>query len=419
MIKKSLESADQTTSIYSDIFPEMAISLRFFIERLYFVLAENKTEQVFFLSREGQLLMRMFELFQAQKGKVATSHYLKVSRRSTLLASLAPLECESFLTLFRQYRRISLYEFLSSLALESYCGQFENELGLSSNESHERLDDFPTSHLFAKLKALPSFSAIYEKERTDRRDAFVEYLSNLSGGKLPSRVIIVDVGWKGTIQDNLFALLCRNKTSAVKTVVGYYIGLVSAGAAGSDNEKHGLLFSCVGMRSPHFHIFNENRALFEILLAADHGSVASYTIDSDGARPVLSEFEEGDMLIEKVFPVQQRIMECFERLSCLGRAPLTLRRVALSHARMVFKPTHHEIDWFSSVFHVENYGVFERSYFNGKTVNPSFHSRICFIANVMRTHGNSTLGFWPWLSLRDQGGLLPAFVYATIRRLQY
>lgn len=418
MNRALVEGADRASSIYLDLYSEMAISLHFFIERLHHSLAETKTEQVFFLSREGQPLMRMFELFQARKGQVATVHYLEASRRSTLLPSLAPLEQESFHTLFRQYRRMSLYEFMSSLALEDYCPQFGEELGLSNEKIHERLDDIPTSEIFAKLKGLPGFRTVYEKERTGRRNAFLEYLFTLSGGKLPCRFVVVDVGWKGTIQDNLFAILCRNGISSVNAVVGYYIGLVADGASGPGNEKHGLLFSRIGLRTPHFPIFNENRALFEILLAADHGSVARYTTDRDGARIVRDKFEEGEMLADKVFPVQRYLMRSFEKMVHSDRAPFTLREVALHHARMVFRPNSKEVDWFSSVFHVENYGVFERSYFNSGTVRPSFRSRLSFVVDVFQKRRPGELGFWPWLTLRNQGFWIVSYIYAAIRCLQ-
>ena len=100
-----------------DLFPELATSLFYWVERLHRTLVEQGVEQVFFLSREGQPLMRMFEAYRQKAGGRIALRYLEVSRRSTLLPSLAPLAEEGFETLFRQYRRMSLLEFLSSLGL--------------------------------------------------------------------------------------------------------------------------------------------------------------------------------------------------------------------------------------------------------------------------------------------------------------
>lgn len=404
-----------------DLFPELATSLFCWVERLHRTLVEQGVEQVFFLSREGQPLMRMFEAYRQKAGGRIASRYLEVSRRSTLLPSLAPLAKEGFETLFRQYRRMSLLEFLSSLGLEAHAGDIGGALGLSEGAESLREDDFPTSRTFTALKALPRFVDLYESERRARRQAFVAYLSELSGGTPPARLVVVDVGWKGTIQDNLFALLCRDGDTPVRAITGYYIGLVAEGAAGSGNDKHGLLFSAVGERSPRFRVFNENRALFEVVLAADHGSIVSYDIDAAGqGRAIRGEFEEGEMLAAEVFPVQRHLLAHFQSLveaMPAGRqgSPMPFDVVVSTHARMVFNPTPRENAWFSSVFHVENYGVFERSYFSAPGTRPGLLERLRFLAGLLRRRGFGALGFWPWSTLNERGGALPAAVYAAIR----
>ena len=407
-----------------DLFPEIAITLLYFIESLHEALVKQGVRQVYFLSREGQPLKRMFDLYQNKVSGSITSHYLEVSRRSTLLPSLEPLAEEGFETLFRQYRRISLFEFLSSLGLEVQMRSIALALGFPEPAEVTREEDFPTSQTFRALKALPLFQDLYESERLARRRAFIAYFEELSGGALPARLFIVDVGWKGTIQDNLFALLCRQGDTPVHAVTGYYIGLVAAGAASPINDKYGLLFSSVGTNSPKFRVFNENRALFEVVLAADHGSIVSYETTSDGqAKAVRGEFEEGEMLACKVFPVQRQLFEHFELLlreihvSSKGRM-LLFKEVVRAHARMVFNPTPHERTWFSSVFHVENYGVFQRSHFATTGSRPRLIQRLRFLKHVLQRRDVGALGFWPWSTLYQRGGTLPAAIYAAIRRLQ-
>lgn len=407
-----------------DLFPELATTLLYFIEKLHDTLVEQGVEQVYFLSREGQPLKQMFDLYQYKvKGNIA-SHYLEVSRRSTLLPSLTPLAEESFETLFRQYRRISLFEFLSSLGLEAQTRSIALALGLPDGVETTREEDFPTCPTFTALKALPLFQDLYESERVARRRVFIAYLAELSGGTPPAKLVIVDVGWKGTIQDNLFALLCSKGDTPVHAVSGYYVGLVAAGAVSPRNDKHGLLFSSVGAPSPKFRVFNENRALFEVVLAADHGSIVRYESTADGrAHAIRGEFEEGEMLATEVFPVQRQIFEHFKRLvaaiphSGKGRV-LPFAEVVRAHARMVFNPTPRERMWFSSVFHVENYGVFERSRFAGSETRSGLVQRLRFLNQVLRRRDIGALGFWPWSTIYERGGTLSAAIYAAIRRLQ-
>lgn len=407
-----------------DIFPELAKTLFFFIEKLHHVVVDQGIEQVYFLSREGKPLKRMFDMYHDHVGGRSTSHYLEVSRRSTLLPSLASLDQENFETLFRQYRRISLFEFLSSVGLEAQICNIGKALGLPDGAESTREEDFPTSLTFTALKALPLFQNLYESERLTRRNAFIAYLTELSGGVLPAKLVIVDVGWKGTIQDNLFALLCRDGATPVSEVTGYYIGLVAEGAAGPRNEKLGLLFSSVGSRTPKFRVFNENRALFEIVLAADHGSIVSYETSADGrAKAIRGEFEEGVMLAAEVFPVQRHIFKHFERLlaemlpSGTG-STVTFEEAVRAHARMVFKPTSRERKWFSSVFHVENYGVFERSHFAKAEARPGLIERLSFLWQVLLRRNVEAIGFWPWSTLYERGGIFSANLYAMVRFLQ-
>jgi hypothetical protein len=407
-----------------DLFPELATSLFYFIEALHTALIEQRVEQVYFLSREGQPLKRMFDMYRDRIGSHITSRYLEVSRRSTLLPSLAPLAEENFATLFRQYRRISLVEFLSSLGMEAWTRILTQGLGLPDGAETLREEDFPTCPIFSALKALPQFQTLYESERVARRRAFITYLSELSGGTTPPRLVIVDVGWKGTIQDNLFGLLCRNDDTPVRAVTGYYVGLVAGGAAGPKNEKHGLLFSLVGAPSPKHRVFNENRALFEVVLAADHGSIISYETAADGrANAIQGEFEEGEMLAAEVFPVQRKIFGHFNRLVAAmppaGQiSALPFDEAVRRHARMVFNPTPSERTWFSAVFHVENYGVFERSHFTSSASRSGLVHRIRFCMHLLLRRDLGVLGFWPWSTLYERGGALPAAIYAAIRRLQ-
>jgi len=400
-----------------ELFGELASTLLYWVSELHRKLIENNVKQVFFLSREGQPLKKMFDSYCAHSGQLIQSRYLEVSRRATLLPSLKSLEKEKFTTLFRQYRCMSLFEFLSSIGLEAFRTELVALLEISVEESEQRFDDFPESPLFHKLLKSSDFKKIFDEQRTLRRSVFWRYLSSLAEDDVPEELVVVDVGWKGTIQDNLFTLLCNEPTSTVKKVTGYYIGLVAEGAAGPMNAKHGLLFSTNNGRSPRYHVFNENRALFEIILAADHGSAASYAIESDGtAKAIHDEFHEKEMLENLVFPVQRHIFKRFDLMLC---APTpTLNQVAKAHARLVFQPTRCEIDWFSSVFHVENFGVFERSFFMSTSSRPSILARAKFLFTVLRRNGRGLLGFWPWKKLDERVGRPIANLYGLIRYLQ-
>lgn len=407
-----------------DLFPELATTIFYFIEKLHNVLTEQGVEQVYFLSREGQPLMRMFDMYRDRVNGRIKSIYLEVSRRSTLLPSLSPLSEENFETLFRQYQKISLLGFLASLGLEAHTKSVAQTLGLPDGAEARREENFPSSPIYLSLKTLPLFQDLYEAERLARREAFITYLTELSAENLPTTLVIVDVGWKGTIQDNLYSLLCLNSDTPVRKVTGYYAGLVADGSSGPNNDKYGLLFSSVKTPSPGYYVLNENRALFEIMLAADHGSIVSYETTANGhACAIQGEFEENEMLEAEVFPIQRQLFRHFDQLVAAipptgNKHKFTLKEVVQAHARMVFNPTKCERMWFSSVYHIENYGVFERSTFAVPPTKLGLLQRLKFLYLILLRRESGVLGFWPWKTIYERGGGIPARIYATIRQLQ-
>ncbi len=408
----------------SDVFPEVALSLFTFEVLLLRRLRELGVRDVFFLSREGQLLKQLFDRLLVASGETGIrSHYLEVSRRSTFLLSLGPTATESFQTLFRQYRAISMYEFLSSLSLEGLAPLAGEVLGISQEEVRRRRADLPTDPLFTALITNARFRQAYESARLDRRSAFSAYVQSLAGGRALNELVVVDVGWKGTIQDNLFNILRHDRNAPFKAVRGIYLGLTAPGSRHEESPKEWILFNCVFGRSPHSRTFAENLSLFEILLAANHGSVCSYATGPDGlAKPVRDPFEEEHLVRSKVQPIQRRIISRFDEIAAGGlmqaRAADLLAQAATAHQRMVFRPSEPERRWFANVFHVENFGVFERSTFQGQSMSPTLLQRLRFSLSLLRRRGRAQLGFWPYATVRGSGGALPATLYAAARRLQ-
>ncbi len=132
------------------------------------------------------------------------------------------------------------------------------------------------------------------------------------------------------------------------------------------------------------------------------------------------------MLAAEVFPMQHHIFEKFDQIIALMPSTpsmgesfsIPFKKVLKGHARMVFNPTGAEKAWFTSVFHVENYGVFEQSWFAAPELQPNFSERLRFLIKLLRERRMGVLGFWPWSIIYSRGGALPAAVYAVIRRLQ-
>jgi FMN phosphatase YigB (HAD superfamily) len=156
---------------------------------------------VHYLSREGAYLDRVHQVVGAilSERPVAPVH-LEVSRRSTFGPSLSDLSTDSLMNLWRMYGTQSPSALLVTLGLEpeEFAESLETH-GLALDEdvvgvsSDERLRSFLDDPIVAE-RIMASLTA--------DKASVQEYLSSLLAVGDGS-VIVADVGWRGTIQDNL------------------------------------------------------------------------------------------------------------------------------------------------------------------------------------------------------------------------
>jgi FMN phosphatase YigB (HAD superfamily) len=407
-------------------FPEMGLSLWCFTHRLFWQLIRDKVPAVFFCSKEGEFLRKLFLEYQEQRfGRVVLpAHYLLVSRKATFICSLRPLPEEDFSRLFVHYRDLSLKEFLLSLNFEEKEAiDLCVELGLDGETRYVRLSEQPQ---FGRLLESENFRQLYEDQRTTQRANLLAYLNHLQNDFALQGMAIVDVGWKGSIQNNLFYALDKHVA-----LHGYYLGLLSPTEVQPGNSKTGILFSDVPEHSPFIHVFNNNRSLFEMLLGASHGSADGYFLrrqmeDSGAERGSSVQFSipgqkqgeeicvttldlpaERELFNKYIRPLQDSYLmlnrEVTRHVMFSGQEPPGIDWFARHHARMVFHPSKKEVAFFSGLYHLENFGIFEFTDFEaGKSVTLSQRLRnlrqlLKDPAAVLET------GVWPPIILRRLG----------------
>lgn len=402
-------AGDRIRSLYRgtdrDQYQDMAFTLYHFTERLYHILHRKQIRDVFFLSREGEYLKKLFDLYQNvrmidSKRRINT-HYLLVSRKATLMASLKPLEEEVFETVFRQYVRISLYDFLSSLGFEKE--EVEKTGSFLGIDIMHRFEDFPREEVYQKLLQCEYFKTLYERKRQVQKRNFTMYLESF-GVDISDTLCLVDVGWKGTIQDNIFIFLGESKK-----VLGLYLGLVAPGKVADLNVKEGLIFQCIHGASKYFNVYNENKSIFEVLLGASHGSADSYQMVDGSVTVNTVQQEEEKKLFETVIsPIQKGMLDMFVKIDQnLLNAYYTIggldKDFAAIHARMVYLPTKKQMDFFYNIYHYENFGVFEFTKFR-KSQSVSIKQRIKNLKELYQKRGAFfRSSFWSVIALRNAG----------------
>ena len=413
----------ETALDYKGAFAEVGYSLWYFIFLLFEKLTAGNVKDVFFFSKEGEFLKKIFDRFQEKVygQAVIRSHYILVSRKATFLASLRSLEQEDFSRLFSHYRDISLRDFLLSLNFDENFSQTLCEgLGLAYSTCRSDL----RSHIeFEKLLESDTFRLAYEQRRNQQRINFIHYLDSFEVNYPQRGLTIVDVGWKGSIQDNVFHILdCR------VDIQGYYLGSLIATELRDNNRKTGLLFSDRPELSPFFNVYNNNRSLLEMVLGASHGSADGYysaqeyeklpdemeqlvhlSISGDHDEIFVMTLdlpEERELYQNTIQAIQEGFLQLAGRLNkmylmvdCTVPAPEWFAR---QHARVVFRPTCSEVELFERLYHLENFGIFEFTNFLSENM-PSLKQRLKHLKHVLRNRELLETGVWPPIILRRLG----------------
>ena len=345
-----------------------AIVVGTFLQWLEQRLRVHKIDRIYLCARDGWLIKRAWDAagLSAQTGVEA--RYLAISRRVLNLGSV-PITSTA-------YRLdAGTLSFLSSSMGNVSVALALSRAGLDS--SPELVQDAVAT--FGSLDAVPQWpDGTRLLEEFFQRNAFTvykqlasqhllvkEYLhqENLSG---PGRVALVDLGWHGTMQRSVQALL---KNASSSTLMGFYYGLWPQ--ASRNRFLAGPMESCFANE----FLSNEEQpgvhysvGFLEALHAAPHGTVVNYTTRRGAIEPIFAENAlENDQHRQIAQPFQDGVIESITQLFEKGQTgPLQLsdlsRPAAIKAIDSVFlTPSDAEIELLAEVRHC---GSFDHASFD-------------------------------------------------------
>ncbi len=303
----------RTVSMYNESVPYAAYvySLYLFTERLYMACARDGVKNLFFLSREGQILKVLFDCYLTLvNNNSIKTHYFFTSRISSFVASLKSVEVENFDTLLRSYKHLSLSKFMENCGFKAEQIIYIKENAELNFDFEKIITDISDSVELKTLKKNKCFVSIYNKIRTEQRKNFLLYLDSFHTDIQSEGFHIVDVGWKGTIQDNFYRILGDDIQ-----IVGYYLGLNETTNYNELTAKKGILFSCTDCFSPFYDVFFYDNLFFERLLVADHGGVIGYIKNEEGNVSInLDSKSEDDKNKRLILETQESIIYNFKQI---------------------------------------------------------------------------------------------------------
>ena len=217
-------------------------------------------DTLYFCTREGEFFKQVVDSINTTSLKTVL---LEVSRMSTFAASLETPSIKSFERLWRQYTQTmeaffktldfsieKVEKILNKYNLNRYTViQLEND-SIRQFFLDKTLENLLTQHIIKKKGEL------------------LTYLDSVGINQNNKTIAIVDIGWRGSIQDNLAHLLSKT------TILGCYFGLAKfINEQPPNTKKIGYLnqLSC-GVK------FLTYVPIWEMLFNSPNGSVISYQI---------------------------------------------------------------------------------------------------------------------------------------------
>lgn len=309
-IRRQLEKIFQKS--VHNLYTGYSFDLYFFTQKLYFMLQEQHIHDVFFLSREGEFLKEIFELFLKENEiKDIRLHYLYVSRRSTYILSLKPLAEEKFESYFGQFPDGQIDTFLYHLNFtDGDIEEIRTALGWEKERITKNTVQVRDTREFEQLIGNQVFIKKYEGKVKEQKDLFARYLKQFGVDFYKDGMCMVDVGWKGTMQDNLYQFFEERVQ-----VVGYYLGLVEVTGVQGKNKKNGILFSGIPVRTEGYDIFSGGRLIYEKLLYASHPSTKEYQEESGKIMPVFDAHMDESHTYDIVRPYQEEILKIVREIN--------------------------------------------------------------------------------------------------------
>ena len=239
-------------------------------------------KSLYFLSRDGQILQRIANSIKNSYKIDIDMNYLYVSRQSLHFQSFYQIGERERTWIFENYYDYNLEYFWSRMDISiAEIGSLVNFPSHLKNINNTYL--LGAADLFTLQQAIkqPEIVDLILRKAAARRSVSRLYLEQM--GLVSSIPIgIVDIGWRGRLQESIALTISDNHVDSVQDLHGFYIDVLLP----PENSGNFHTFSSLCSREARGWI---GRApIFEIFCAADHGTVTGYSENNGKVYPITS-----------------------------------------------------------------------------------------------------------------------------------
>lgn len=351
LISNAATTADNASRAASQIAP-LFIGFMLHVQEQ---IVSQRLEKIFFFTREGEFFVRIYEALRATSpfaARLPKAELLEVSRIATFGPSLAEITAVELMRVWNLYSTQSPRALLNTIDLSADTfGRYFTRQGMEL--------DVPIQYPWQDDRMIRllddrEFLDAAESQLAERRAAFIRYCAQRGLDRTVDRCAVVDIGWRGTIQDNIASMMPGTHFS------GFYLGLsklLNQQPANTTKDAFGpdlnVMDSTVARRLLEFV------APLEMLTNSPSGSVTGYDIyDGEVVARKLVSADENAVFDTFTREVQQRVVDIarlhaehqlHESLTAADYRDLALKRWTqlirkpdVSIARAYFSLTHNE-----------------------------------------------------------------------------
>lgn len=279
---------------------DLAPLLYFFGYSIVEYAIKNNIPKVYYLTREGETFIKIHELIKQNNPfggiKVPDCETLEVSRMATFSASLKEFSIQELLRLWSQYRKQSIKALFKTLGID--IKQYQNFIDKYNINPEEDIIEPWFDIRIQKLCADKEFTKKINLELKRKREELLEYFEKKKGiSNNDEPIFVVDIGWRGTIQDNLAHIFTNKK------VTGYYLTLYDFYNLQPENT-HKISF--IDNKNIRDNEVSNMITLLEWIYNPGTGSVTEY---KNGAAIRKAKTEEVDIVKKYIEPLQKGMFE--------------------------------------------------------------------------------------------------------------
>jgi len=355
-----------------------------FVEKIIDYCIKNEIYNIYFLSREGKIFLNLFN--KINDDPTLKGNYLMASRKSTYLISIKDISRNEIDRIWKQYNNQTPQQLLKNLNLPMSLLKVFRRNGFIDDEIIDQ------NYNYKKLNIIlddEEFQDKFIKCQNIQKKYFQQYCKsiNLNNQK---KIAIVDIGWKGSIQDNLARIFPNTEIHGL--YLGYYKGHQETT---TNNHKIGVIVDANTSDWYSKQLF-QNGPLFEMSTTPNEGSCIGYGPNG----PVTKKYDSEIKNYKNYFSKTQKAIYDYADIYKKYRNVIQIDPPISSYLpldqviRFIIYPNATEAKSFLRYSHVESFGIQETSKFTYKYRWKNVLSDINPIGILKRFKQNFYSQFW-------------------------